>query len=209
MTMYVAFIPLGLLIFLFFAIRRPTQLLILFLSTSLGFIAVTRLFFHSPEQFLASLPACMNLGEKNMPAVWAGKSASADSVFFCWQYALSWSHLKEVVFILFCGGGMVFSILLAYLLLRAGRSLAGRIGLDRTVLGLVIISWFVFYLLFMIPKLGLVRDIDLFFGCFLTFAFFAGYLLDRSDISGVPETIALVMGNAAFSIYLFSVAGVS
>ena len=208
MTSYVAFIPLGLLLLLYFAVRKPRQIIILTLSFLGAFFLITKAFYGSPEQYLSSLPACMNLGEKNMPALWAGKSAAPDSPFFASSYALSWVHAKEAAFMYDCAGGVAFIPLLGWLLIRNSRTAVKELVRGYTLLGFLIVGWFLFYLLFMVPKLGLVRDCDLFFGTYITIAFFTGHLFDKWPILNRSKTLACVMGNTWLSFYLFSVAGI-
>ena len=50
----------------------------------------------------------------------------------------------------------------------------------RLWMALAIIALHLHYLLFMIPKLGPVQDIDLFFQVFVVLAFFAGYVWGRT-----------------------------
>ena len=67
----------------------------------------------------------------------------------------------------------------AFYYLTSGTNKAVMILKDvRLWMALAIIALHLHYLLFMIPKLGPVQDIDLFFQVFVVLAFFAGYVWD-------------------------------
>ena len=49
----------------------------------------------------------------------------------------------------------------------------------RLWLGVILVAWASYFMVFMIPKFGPRNDVDLFFIQYITFSFFAGHLLDR------------------------------
>jgi hypothetical protein len=83
----------------------------------------------------------------------------------------------------------------------------------RVWLGLGIAAWSLLYPLLMIPKLGPVMDVDLFFGAYLGLAFLAGHLLDRMPSMQPGDQrrgwlLAAVLGNACVTASLLGVHGI-
>jgi hypothetical protein len=126
----------------------------------------------------------MNWGETNtFFERFQGKSAGPNSIFFSTQYALSPEHLKDVVYFCFWGGVFIFLALVVigiiwavWQTIRSGQLLYWL----NTNLGLALstIFFLAYYVIFMIPKLGIPQDVDLFSFAYVLFAFFAGYLWD-------------------------------
>ena len=134
--------------------------------------------------FITALRGSLNLGEHGTAfKPYRGHAAGPDSVLFAWSYALSPQHLRHLGFMWHFGAGTVMLLMFlagaVLLLWRYRGDMVKLLGYKRSWLGLALIGWHLFYMLRMIPKLGPVRDIDLFFNVYLVVAFFTGLFLDR------------------------------
>jgi hypothetical protein len=135
------------------------------------------------SDFFRQLYTQLNFGEANTEFPrYLNQSADPTSIFFTTRYALSSEHLRDVAYMSFWGGGLfVFPLLVAAITLawRSRRGAWREAARERRLwLGTAIFLWQLTYLLFMIPKLGPTRDVDLFFATFISVAFFAGLLFD-------------------------------
>jgi hypothetical protein len=102
------------------------------------------------------------------------------SPLFAMAHLLSAVHLRELFFMAYFAGGLLVLPLLAAVLAarvrRAPRDLASlRDG--RLPLALLLCAAYLFYFFTMLPRLGPVRDIDLFFCSFMVTTFIAVELL--------------------------------
>lgn len=123
----------------------------------------------------------LNLGDINTAFQrYLGKAASTTSIFLATRYALSAQHLLDVAYMWFWGGGWVATVLLAIggarLLIQCSthKRWTGQVWLAAAI-----IASQLYYLFFMIPKIGPTGDFDLFFPTFVVIAFFAGLAFDR------------------------------
>jgi hypothetical protein len=139
--------------------------------------------------FTRQLLAEMNFGEAHtMYRLYQGHSAGESSIFFRTGYALSWPHLKDLLYMATFGGGPLTFIMFGAAAWRA-RSLARD---ARVLAGAVLVAWQIYYFVFMIPKMGPLVDVDLFFTTYLTVAFMAGAMLDAA---GVPHRQAVIVAS--------------
>jgi len=102
------------------------------------------------------------------------------SIFFKTEYALTWEHFGDLTYMLLWSGSLVISLLLGigiYNLVRKGL-LKAFIATPRIPLLIILFVWQSFYFVFMAPRLGPMKDIDLFFSFYICLAFTAGYVLD-------------------------------
>jgi len=116
-----------------------------------------------------------------------GVGASSESIFGNLSYVFSVEHVVDIFFWLSCGAGIV---VLVSPLLFSGQSIRhtaviefslsriGRMRLISVSRILLLVSALVF-LVFMLPLLGTVRDIDLYFVSMFTLLLFAGVKLDE------------------------------
>ncbi len=143
------------------------------------------------------------LGERNtFYAAYQGLSAGEHSMFFRLDYALSGQHLREVLKMMFGGAGLVAICLLPVALMGI---LVQRTGWTRNdVLAVLLSTWSLAYTVLMLPKLGPVRDIDLFFPCYILFAFVIGR--QAENYRQIPRYTlfgAWLTGSLVSTLYLF------
>ena len=192
---YMGFAPLAVFVLLFHLIERPKNAAKLVGAFLVSLYLLIRVFYADfPHKFLGEYAYSMAPGDLFTGFErYKGKAASASSVFFETGYALSGEHLKDVFYILFFGGGFAAPIILLYNGgMAAIRGAVNRNALKspRLWLGVVLVAWAAYFLVFMIPKFGPRNDVDLFFIQYITFSFFAGHLLDRR-IENRPNASAL------------------
>jgi hypothetical protein len=205
---YVGFIPIAAIICGYFWLRKPANFIIIFLAAFGGFAILTKLFYDSPSHYLSSLPASMNLGNINSIAQYKGLAAADNSVFFKADYALSLTHLKEMARMYFVAGGIVNLPMLLYLAIRNYKALPRLLFRGHNLLLTLIAAWLWIYFIFMIPKLGPIQDVDLFFATYIVTAFWLGHWLDALPNIDKSAIFGVVLGNAALSFYLLSIVGI-
>jgi len=199
--LYVAYAPVSLLILLFYGIAKPSKALRAVATAAV--VAVIGIVIFWPQgvgSFVTTLHSSLNLGEHGTTfKPYRGHAAGSDSVLFTWSYALSPQHLRHLGFMWHFGAGTVMLLIFlagsVLLLWRHRREMVKLVSYKRSWLGLALIGWHLFYMLRMIPKLGPVRDIDLFFNVYLVIAFFAGLFLERGldPDDSRRETVTLVV----------------
>jgi hypothetical protein len=112
-----------------------------------------------------------------------GHGSGPGSVFFNWSYAFSDGHLWDLLLMQSLAGGLLIPGLAlvgcAFLLRRRGGLRFHKLLEPRMVFLLAATGWHSYYFLRMRPVLGPIKDIDIFFACYLTFAFVAGFVFDR------------------------------
>ncbi len=146
----------------------------------LGFLFVLRLFWSkSLSQYFVSLYQDLNFGEKNtIYEGYKGYAASNTSIFFKSEYVFSGQHFTETLHMLLLGLGVAPLFLLFYALSTNLREI-GRLS-RKMVLAMTLLGWSIFYLIFTIPKLGPVRDVDMFFLTYIIIAFMVGAGLESN-----------------------------
>jgi predicted membrane-bound spermidine synthase len=93
------------------------------------------------------------------------------------------------------------------LLWRYRGDMVKLLGYKRSWLGLALIGSHLYYMLRMIPKLGPVRDIDLFFNVYLVIAFFTGLFLERALDSDDDRRELVTLVVLAIALGSLAVAG--
>lgn len=183
--LYVAYAPVSLLILLFYSVARPSKAWRAVVTAVVVAVVGILVFWpHAPVSYPAALHGSLNLGEHGTAfKPYRGHAAGPESVLFTWSYALSSQHLGHLGFMWHFGAGSAMALLFVLgtvLMLRRYRGKPARqVRQQRFWLGLALPGWHLFYFSRMIPKLGPVRDIDLFFNVYLVGALFAGLFLDR------------------------------
>ena len=126
----------------------------------------------------------MNLGDTRNIHNYQGAAMSAKLPFYSFQSAFSPFHLSDLLFVGFFAGGIATIALVFFV--GSGMQLGvfkdeNKISNLKHLVSLpmVFITWNLLYLWFMIPKLGPIADIDLFFASNLTIAIWAGIVLER------------------------------
>ena len=183
--LYIGFIPLSALIAAAYALAAPRRLLPALGWALIGFAALAAVLWPAGvADYLRTMNGQYMFGEAFTDPRYRGQVAGEHSIFFRAGYALSAARLREVAAMYFWAGGLLAPPVLlgcAAYLARAGR-LPRRLPArtSRLWAALALLAWQGFYLLFMIPKLGPVRDIDLFFAAYLTVALLAGLAADAA-----------------------------
>ena len=136
------------------------------------------------SNYLAVLSDNMNLGDTRNIHNYQGAAMSAKLPFYSFQSAFSPFHLSDLLFVGFFAGGIATIALVFFV--GSGMQLGvfkdeNKISNLKHLVSLpmVFITWNLLYLWFMIPKLGPIADIDLFFASNLTIAIWAGIVLER------------------------------
>jgi hypothetical protein len=151
--------------------------------TFLAYLVIVELSWPSGHSnYLATIHDLMSLG--NLNNGYRGDALSENSPFFSLGSVLTLWHLEDLIFCGLMAGGIATAILLSGIGWRSiglARVTSFRIRslLSQTAVRGAFLGWNLFYFVFMIPKLGPVTDIDLFFMSNIVIAIFAGYLLDR------------------------------
>ena len=179
---YIAYAPIAFLVIL--ALALHSRKLALASIPIACFIYILGVYLFWPEgvmEYARALKHDLNLGEQNTiyPA-YKEHSASALSPWFSPQYALSWEHFKHLAFMLFWGGGWIIPLLLFGALIKYRAQFINKLpsALRSNPTLSALAAWQTFYFVFMIPKLGPVQDIDLFFSVYLTLGILAGMWFD-------------------------------
>ena len=151
--------------------------------------------------FMRQLKTEVNVGEQHIGyAAYRGQSAGAHSVMFRPSFALSAVHLKDLAYDYWWGGGVGFIGLFGWAVRRVGRRVTWRDG--RVAAALLLLGWQTYYFLFMLPRMGPTRDIDLFFTTYLTVAFFVGRLVDAVPPRQVRALVVLCAVNLVIAVPL-------
>ena len=126
----------------------------------------------------------MNLGDTRAIHSYEGTALSSKSPFYSLKSVFSFFHARDMLFNAFFAGGIAGFLILAVIFVYLKTKLSGRLpaGLhdhQSNILAMAFVLWNVFYFVFMIPKLGPIADIDLFFASNLVFAIWGGVLLEK------------------------------
>lgn len=180
---YGAFIPMVLLLIFFYGLS--TNIKDFFRANLLtGAICVSCLILLWPDtllSFFSSFLREMNLGETNILfKPYINKSSGPLSPFFSLSYAFSYEHIFHLCFMFFFGAGPILPLLFVGIFWFGWKKKRFQMfqNANPAPALLVCLILQVLYFWFMLPKLGPVQDIDLFFTVYLIFGFIAGMLLD-------------------------------
>ncbi len=203
--LYVGFVPIGLLVLGSYVVVRPARA-VTTAATAVGFaaIAIAVCWPEGTAHYFRALYGVMNFGDANLPARYAGQVAGPASIMFSVAAVQSWVRTREVLYLLTWGGGWWTVPLLAV----GARTAWTSIGPDRRPvlrdarawLGAALVAWHLYYLVFMVPRLGPMADIDLFFPTYLTLAFMVGLLLDRAHTDRTSSWTVAAIACALASI---------
>lgn len=212
---YAAFVPLSLFLLGLYFLRAGIKRGAVALLFAVGWVfALIAIFWKGPlEGFIQQYAYTLNLGDENSAEQFLGQ-AFGMTPFFKPVFAFSADHLKMMFFMLFWAGGISSTlILLGMIVLLA---IKGDLKQKKFIVPALFLLYQFVYFFFMIPKLGPLKDIDLFFSVYLTIAFTAGLLVDHY-VKGLPQQkcrwvslicFALVAGNTVFSIYYLLLWGI-
>lgn len=196
-ALYIGFAPLaGLLMLRLIIDSRAHAIKAVALSLVTYLLIVEVCSTNGVSAYFTQLVLDLNLGDKNtVYDLYLNKSSSPSSPFFSLRFALSSQHIVELLGLAVIGSAASLAIAI-YLLVRYGKYLPRSTGRNRIV-PTIFIAWQLFYFIFMIPKLGPVRDLDLFFGVYLLFAMLAGSLMDAiSDKEKMRAPLFIQFGSS-------------
>jgi hypothetical protein len=183
--LYVGFLPTAFLVIAAWMAVRPRHALhAVAVAVAVAAITIAVCWPEGLASYFRSLYSVLNFGDANLPDRYAGQVAGPTSIMFAVDAVLSWARAKEVAYLLVWGGGWWSLPLLVAAAWRASVAPGARrrevIGDARLWLGAALVMWHLYYLAFMVPRLGPTADVDLFFPTYLTLAFIAGLLLDTT-----------------------------
>jgi hypothetical protein len=218
-VLYLGFAPIALATAAIYCLDQPRRTPVVLLSAAVA--ATLGVVVLWPDTFSAyryQLMTTLNPGEMHLfYQPYAGQSAGPDSIFFKTSFALSSVHLREVLFMVTFGAGLPLLPLGFWGIWKClSRPFADAEWIrDRRVwLGVAIVTWQLVYLIWMMPKYGPIKDIDLFFVTYISLAFFAGRLLDlQPSLSVGSESrlreplLASVFGSSAASASMLVIDG--
>ncbi len=212
---YAAFIPITLFLLGFYFLRGGIKkgLLALLFALLWGLALIEICWSGSFSSFLNQYIFTLNLGDNNSIEQFVGQ-ALGNSPFFKPTFAFSGDHIRMMFFMLFWTGGIFSTVVLAVtaVLLAVKRQLLNK----KFIIPGIFLLYQIVYFFFMIPKLGPLMDIDLFFPVYLTIAYIAGILADHYARI-LPEEksrrysficLALVAGNSAFCTFYLLLWGI-
>ena len=180
--LYLGFAPVSIIILLVYVVSFPKRTLKLMIYLCLSFLLILKICWYSSlPDFFNKLYGDMLFGERfTIFQKYQGKSQSATSIFFNLNYAFSFEHISDIYFMVMWGGGLLQLILIIvgiYLFFKCDNK--KNIYKDpRFYLAGGFLFWGIYYIWMMIPKLGPVQDIDLFWMPYLIFSFLCGLLFD-------------------------------
>ncbi len=197
--LYVGFVPIGLFLMVVFFIRNGWKNgFISLVSMGLSIFLLILIFW--PDNITTFFPAYYSALNVKESELFPGK-LMAHLPFFKVSYAFSRDNISRVTSDFFWAGGFV-SLLIMVLSAFHKKIFSALNLIQRNALYLFILVLFqVFYFIFMVPRLGGLQDIDLFFTVYLVFSFVAGLL---SDIlaTGLTHEFSLMYKLSVFSFFL-------
>ncbi len=180
---YTAFVPLGLMLIAvyWFTAGLKKGLAALLITVAVCVTAFAILWPETFSAFTSGYRDALNLGEKNTHyAAYIGRAAGDTTPFFRLSYAVSAEHILHLAFMFLFSTGTVPLLLFAaiavlYLKKRFPAGIERRKG---TIFLGALLLFQLCYSVLLIPKLGPIKDIDLFFSVYLTLGFAAGFAGD-------------------------------
>lgn len=153
--------------------------------------------------YLAQLIKDMNLGEVN--TIWPayqGHAMSANLPVFEISYAISSNHLLEVSKMVLYGGGAGTVFFLFPFQYLTDKKIVFKTWIPKfeELPKILLVSYSVLYLLFMIPKIGPVIDIDLFFTSSFILLFWVGDRIQTIHLNGSSQKKSLLVVGCALAM---------
>lgn len=212
--LYVGFVPIGFFLILIFFIRKGwNNGFISLVSLGLSILLLILIFW--PENISTFFPAYFSTLNIKESELFPGK-LMAHLPFFKVSFAFSRDNISRVSSDFFWAGGFV-SLLIIILSTFQKKIYSGLNIIQRNALYIFILVLFqLFYFIFMVPRLGGLQDIDLFFTVYLLFSFIAGLLSDIHATALTHElslmyklsVFSFFLGNTSFLILFFCFLGV-
>lgn len=192
--LYVGFVPMaGLLLATWMLLRRVDALRALAAAVVIGMAAIAMCWPEGGASYFRTLYLVLNFGDANLPPQYAGQIAGPASFMFAADAVQSLSRVREIVSMLAWGGGWWALPLVVVAACRAVWTSPERSRRGRVWLGAALVVSQLYYIVFMVPRLGPVGDVDLFFTTYLTLAFMAGLLLDSARTSATSAWTACAL----------------
>lgn len=171
---YFPFAPFCLMIVVCYLWRSERQINLTLGTLLISFLVVLRIFWPNRlAEYFTHLYQDLNWGDTNtIYEEYRGLASSQTSLFFKNEYIFSWQHIMELLQMLLLGLGilpLLLSPLVIFWKMQEVRKLT-----RKKVLALLVAGWSIIYMVFTIPKLGPVRDVDMFFLTYMTLAYFIG-----------------------------------
>lgn len=183
--LYIGFVPTALCVLAaYVVVRRDAGWRTAAFTVAVAAVAIAACWPEGATSYFRTLYTVMNFGDAHLPARYAGQVAGPASLVFALAAVRSWARAREVLYLLVWGGGwwalplLVVAAREAWKVMRSDRPRTWRDA--RPWLGAALVGWHLYYVVFMVPRLGPTADIDLFFPTYLLLAFMAGLLLDTA-----------------------------
>ena len=136
--------------------------------------------------------------------------------FFKIGYAFSKANFVRMFNDFFWAGGIVSILILIGTIFYRVFFKKSLLRNRNLLFLLLMVLWQIFYYIFMVPRLGALQDIDLFFTVYLAFAFIAGLLCDEvvNQLSDERQQLlklgvfSFFLGNASCLILYLAFVGV-
>lgn len=171
---YFPFAPFCLMIVVCYLWRSERQISLTLGTLLISFLVVLRIFWPNRlAEYFTHLYQDLNWGDTNtIYEEYRGLASSQTSLFFKNEYIFSWQHIMELLQMLLLGLG-ILPLLLSPLVIFCKMQEFKKMT-RKNVLALLVAGWSIIYMVFTIPKLGPVRDVDMFFLTYMTLAYFIG-----------------------------------
>ena len=199
---YVGFVPTALAVLVTFVlVHRAEAGRALGAALVVGAIAIAICWPEGITHYIRALYSVINLGDAHLLPRYAGQVASPTSMFFAAGTTLSWSHARDVAYGVVWGAGWWSLPLLgaAVWSWRDAPGIVRQVHRDaRTWLAVALLAWHLAYAATMVPRLGPMADIDLFFPTYLLVPFLAGLLIDlRPERQGARRSVVIAVALGA------------
>lgn len=213
--LYAGFVPLSVFLMIGYVmhVKPKTWIQAAVFSLLWGLLLLLLFWPDTLKNFAAYYKSALNLGDSSSISIYVGK-ATPNTPFFNLPYAFSLENLKRQFFMFFWAGGLSPLYLMGALIYAFIKKIQFKNLKKILFLGLFL-GYQVFYFIFLIPKLGPVADIDLYFTVYITFAFIAGFLGDQIAANLSLEkrklfqvaSFSMFAGNTAFILLYLLVLG--
>jgi len=212
--LYVGFIPVGLLLLVAFFGRSGLKKGFIALGSMLvSFFMFIFMFW--PQEFVTFFPAYYSSLNIKESVLFPGE-LMVHLPFFKLSYAFSVENFRRLFYDLFwaCGFGVI--LILVFILSSKKEFIKSVFRKYNAIFLMILAVGMLAYFIFMVPRLGVTQDIDLYFATYLIVNLFSGYLVDERF--GTPITsenaikkfhiFAFAFGNSAFLILFFCFLGI-
>ena len=211
--LYAGVQPFSLFLMIIYFIRRGIKDGLAALGCSLIWMVLLLVVFWpgSISSFVADFRGSLNLDE---PGLYPGQNL-AGTPFFAPLFAFSSVNLQRLSYMYFWAGGCGLLLALVSMVFFFVKTRTANFkSLTFVSLGLLFL-WQLVYFMFMIPRLGAVNDIDLFFSVYLCAAFMAGWFVDELVKESMPARqlmiksamIAFFTGSTTVSFLYLAILG--